>query len=146
MWIWTRFFFLFISLKAQIVRSVKEPQITRAPRRRRNGGAVLRAKNLGDLTDHKFFSENCECRNNHRCAVLVQDLAIQWIQSYRCKTKTSEETRRRLHPLGQTTFVVVGVTWYFSGFAPGREARSWPLVTVAGGSRGPIGHGRDPNP
>ena len=37
-------------------------KITRAPCRRRNGGAVLRAENVGDLitADHKVLSENCE--------------------------------------------------------------------------------------
>ena len=73
-------------------------KITRAPCRRRIGGAVPRAENFGDLTtaDHKVLSESCESRNNHRCAVVVQDLATQWIQSYPCKTKTSQETRRSL--------------------------------------------------
>ena len=33
--------------------------------------------------------------NNHRCAVVVQDLATQWILSYPCKTKTSQETERK---------------------------------------------------
>ena len=52
-------------------------KITRAPCRRRNGGAVLRAENVGDLitADHKVLSDNCESRNNHRYAVVVQDLA-----------------------------------------------------------------------
>ena len=69
-------------------------KITRAPCRRRIGGAVPRAENFGDLitADHKIPSENCESRNNHRYAVVVQDLATQWIQSYPCKTKTSQET------------------------------------------------------
>ena len=73
-------------------------KITRAPCRRRNGGAVLRAENFGDLitADHKVLSEGCESRNNHRYAVVVQDLATQWIQSYPCKTKTSQETQRNL--------------------------------------------------
>ena len=55
-----------------------------------------RAKNLGDLitAEHKVLSEGCESRNNHRYAVVVQDLATQWIQSYPCKTKTSQETQR----------------------------------------------------
>ena len=62
-------------------------KITRAPCRRRNGGAVLRAENIGDLitADHKVLSESCESRNNHRYAVVVQDLATQWIQAYPCK-------------------------------------------------------------
>ena len=56
-------------------------KITRAPCRRRNGEAVPRAENFGDLitADHKVLSDNCESRNNHRYAVVVQDLATQWI-------------------------------------------------------------------
>ena len=73
-------------------------KITRAPCRRRIGGAVLRAENFGDLitADHKVLSDNCESRNNHRYAIVVQDLATQWIQSYPCKTKTSQGTQRSL--------------------------------------------------
>ena len=76
-------------------------KIRRAPCRRRNGGAVARAENVGDLitADHKVLSENCESRNNHRYAVVVQDLATQWIQSYPCKRKTSQETQRSLQKL-----------------------------------------------
>ena len=76
----------------------KRTKITRAPCRRRNGGAVPRSDNFGDLitADHKVLSDNCESRNNHRYAVVAQDLATQWIQAYPCKTKTSQETQRRL--------------------------------------------------
>ena len=72
--------------------------ITRAPCRRRNGGAVLLAENFGDLITayHKVLSESCESRNSYRYAVAVQDLATQWIQAYPCKTKTSQETQRSL--------------------------------------------------
>ena len=71
-------------------------KITRAPCRRRSGGAVPRSENFGDFVTagHKVLSESCESRNNHRYAIVVQDLATQWIQSYPCKTKTSQETRR----------------------------------------------------
>ena len=73
----------------------KRTKITRTPCRRRNGGAVHRAENFGDLitADHKVPSKGCESRNNHRYAVVVQDLATQWIQSYPCETKTSQETQ-----------------------------------------------------
>ena len=73
-------------------------KITRAPCRRRIGGAVARAEKFGDLitADHKVLSDNCESRNNHRYAIVVEDLATQWIQSYPCKTKTSQETQRSL--------------------------------------------------
>ena len=88
-------------------------KITRAPCRRRKGEAVPRAENFGDLitADHKVLSENCESRNNHRYAVVVQDLATQWIKSYPCKNDnftgnteklakvpgTREETTSHLH-------------------------------------------------
>ena len=57
---------------------------------------MRRAVNFGDLitADHKVLSEGCESRNNHRYAVVVQDLATQWIQSYPCITKTSQETQK----------------------------------------------------
>ena len=76
----------------------KRTKITRVPCRRRNGEAVPRAEKFGDLIteDHKVLSDKCESRNNHRYAVVVQDLATQWIQAYPCKTKTSQETQRSL--------------------------------------------------
>ena len=88
-------------------------KITRAPCRRRNGEAVPRAANFGDLitADHKVLSDNCESRNNHRYAVVVQGLATQWIPAYPCKKQNftrnpeklakvpgiREETKSRLH-------------------------------------------------
>ena len=50
-------------------------KITKGPCRRRIGGAVPRAEIFGDLitADHKVLSDNCESRNNHRYAVVVQD-------------------------------------------------------------------------
>ena len=76
----------------------KRIKITRAPCRRRNGEAVPRAANFGDLltADHKVLSDKSESRNNHRYAVVVQDPATQWIQAYPCKNKTSQETQRSL--------------------------------------------------
>ena len=73
-------------------------KITSAPCRRRIAGAVPQADNLGDLitADHKVLSEGCESRNNHRYAIVVQDFSTQWIQSYPCKTTTSQETQRSL--------------------------------------------------
>ena len=71
---------------------------TRASYRRRAGTVVPRAEHFGDLitADHKNLSEESESRNNHRHAVVVQDLATQWLQSYPCKTKTSQETHKSL--------------------------------------------------
>ena len=74
-------------LKDRNCEICKRTKITRAPCRRRNGEAVPRADNFGDLitADHKVQSDYCESRNNHRYAVVVQDLATQWIQAYPCK-------------------------------------------------------------
>ena len=71
-------------------------KITRTSCRRNAGTVVPRAGNVGDLitADHRNLSEGSESRNNHRHAVTVQDLATQWLQSYPCKTKTSQETQK----------------------------------------------------
>ena len=63
---------------------------------RRRTGEAPRAEKFGDLTtaDHKVLNGEGESRNNHRDAVVVQDLATQRIQSYPCKTKTSQETEK----------------------------------------------------
>ena len=97
-WIWVNTVFILLSLKTEIARSVRGPKLQEPPCRRRIGGAVPRAENFGDLiaADHKVLSEGCESRNNHRYANVVQDLATQCIQSYPCKTKTSQETQRSL--------------------------------------------------
>ena len=52
-------------------------KITRASCRRRAGPVVPRAENFGDLitADHKILSKGSESRDNHRDAVVVQDLA-----------------------------------------------------------------------
>ena len=73
-------------------------KITRAPCRRRTGEAVPRAEKFGDLITaaHKVLNEGGESRHNHQYAVVVQDSATEWSQSYPCKTKTSQETERSL--------------------------------------------------
>ena len=61
---------------------------------------------IGDLLtpDHKVLSEGCESRNDHRYAVVAQDLATQWLQSYPCKTKTSQETQKSLQTKPKVTY------------------------------------------
>ena len=73
-------------------------KMTRASCRRRTGTVVPKAEKFGDLitADHKVLSEGCESRNHHRHAIVVQDLATHWIQSSPYKTKTSQETQRKL--------------------------------------------------
>ena len=73
-------------------------KIARASCRRRTGTVVPRADNFGDLktADHKILSGERESRNDHRYAVVVQDLATQWMQSYPCQTKACQETQKIL--------------------------------------------------
>ena len=73
-------------------------KITRFPCRRRDKGSIPRAEKFGDLktADHKVLNEGSESRNNHRYAVVVQDLATHWIQSYQCKNTNSQETEKSL--------------------------------------------------
>ena len=66
----------------------KRTKITGAPCRKRNSEAVL--------ADHKVLSDNCESRNNHRYAVVVQDSATQWVQAYPCKTKKFTRNTEKL--------------------------------------------------
>ena len=64
-----------------------------------------RAENFGELitADHKVLREGSEARSNHRYAVVAQDMATQWSQSYPCKTKTSQETLHNLMKFLETT-------------------------------------------
>ena len=92
-------------------------KITRAPCRRRNGGAVPRAENFGDFitADQKVLSDNCESRNNHRCAVVVQDLATKWIQAYPCKQKLHRKPREACtsswSPIGSLKSFTLTIPW-----------------------------------
>ena len=60
---------------------------------------------IGDLITayHIILSEGCNFRNNHRYPFVVQDLATQWIQSYPCKTKPSQETEKSLRKFLELT-------------------------------------------
>ena len=57
----------------------------------------LRATKFGDYdnSSHKILSEEGESRLQHRYAVVVQDLATQWLLSYPCQ-KTSHKTVKSL--------------------------------------------------
>ena len=84
--------------KDQNCEICKRTKITRVPCRRRKGEAVPRVVNFGDLisADHKVLSDNCESRNHHRHAVVKKNQATQWILTYPCKNKISQETQRSL--------------------------------------------------
>ena len=82
--------------------------------KRRNGEGLPRAEKFGDLVtaDHKVLSENCESRNNHRYAVVVQDLATQWNQSCACKTNFSGN-RKELTKVSRVLQSGLDERWWF---------------------------------
>ena len=94
---WQKWYWVWASI-VSVPTSRLRTKITRTSGRRRIGTVVPKAETLGDLitADHKVLSEGCESRHYHRYAVVVQDLATQWIQSYPCKTKTSQEAQKNL--------------------------------------------------
>ena len=99
------------SQKTKIVTSASEPSSQGLVA---EGEPVPRAEKFGDLitADHKVLNEGGESRNNPRYAVVVQDLATQWIQSYPCKTKTSQKTTKVSRAVAQTESHFY---WQFSG-------------------------------
>ena len=115
-------------------------KITRAPCRRRKGEAVPRADNFGDLitADHKVLSDNCESRNNHRYAVVVQDLATHWIQSYPCKKQKlhkkpreackSSWSRQGKPKVIYTQQFIGNLKNHVKSKVPAKQRGSWPKV------------------
>ena len=71
-------------------------KITRDSYRRRTSTVVPQSGKFGDLTtaDHKILSEGSESRNNHRYAVVVQDLATQCYNLLHVKQKLLKRPRR----------------------------------------------------
>ena len=96
----------------------KRTKITRIPCRRRNGGAVPSAENFGDLitADHKVLSDNCESRNNHRYAVLVQDLVTLMdpdvsVQKPKLHKKPREACKSSWNPRGILKSFTLTIPW-----------------------------------
>ena len=69
--IWVNTVCILISPKNRNCEICKRTKITRAPCRRRNGEALLRAETSGALitADHKVLSDIFETRNNHQYAI-----------------------------------------------------------------------------
>ena len=75
-----------ICLKTKIIRAFC----------RRRAGTVPRAEHFGDLltADHKVLSEESESPNNHRYAVMVQNLATHGYNPALVKQKLLRKRRR----------------------------------------------------
>ena len=110
--------------KCEICRRAK---ITRAPCRKRAGEAIPRA-NFGDLitADHKVLIEGCESRIDHRYAVVVQDSATQWIQSYSCKSREQKTAcRNSWGRRGNKKSFTLTIPWNFA-----KPVRTCPGIIV----------------
>ena len=61
----------------------RRTKFTRCPCRKRTCNQIPRAENFGDFikADPNVLNEECESRNSHRYAVIVQDLATQCLQA-----------------------------------------------------------------
>ena len=87
---------------------------------------------FGDLITayHKVLREECEYRINHRYALVVQHLGIQWIQFYQFKTQTSEETEKSLQKFLEPTWnIEVNYTDNSLEFGKACEDLSWNHCT-----------------
>ena len=95
--IWVSTVFILISQKTKIARSVKGPKLQGPMQKTQWRSCTSSCKfRWLDNSRPQDLSDNCESRNNRRYAVVVQDLATQWIQAYPCENKTSQETQRSL--------------------------------------------------
>ena len=90
--------FILTSQKTEIAKYACEPRLQGLLAEVAQAKQYLEQTKFGDLitADHKVLDEEGESRNNHRYAVVVQDLAAWWIQFFPCKTKTSQETEKSL--------------------------------------------------
>ena len=76
-------------------RTQTEPEITRVPCRRRTKKCHSPRSQVC-RPDHGLPQNpqrRGKTRDTHRYAVIVQDLATEWTQSYQCKTKSSERKK-----------------------------------------------------
>ena len=84
---WVNTVFILTSRKTKNARSARGPKL-QGPRAE-DALAEPRAENVGDVitANHKVLSKDCESRNNHRYAVVVQDLATLGSSRIRAKQK-----------------------------------------------------------
>ena len=93
-------------------------KITRAPCRRRNGGAVLRAENLGDLisADHKVLSDNLRISKQSpicsRGAGLGRPMdPVVSVQDIKFHRKLKEACKSSWSPIGSPKSFTLTIPW-----------------------------------
>ena len=93
--IWVNTVFMLTSLKTEIVRSINGPKL-QLPRAEDAMAKPCLVQIFWKLirADHKVFSESCESRNNHRYAIVVQDLPPNGSRRIRAKTRLHKKPRQ----------------------------------------------------
>ena len=102
--------------RPKFARSVRGPKL-QGPCRRRNGGAVPRAENFGDLitADHKVLSGNCESRNNHRYAIVVRIWPLNGCSRVRVKQKLRRKHKEACKSSWSQIESLKHLHWQFPG-------------------------------
>ena len=106
----------------------KRTKITRAPCKKRTGEAIPRAQIFGYLISahHKVLNEEGESRNNHRYAVVVQDLATQWIQSNPCNfTRNKRACKSSWSRRGNQKSFTLTIPWHLA-----KPVKTYPGIIV----------------
>ena len=110
--IWVNTVSILTSLKAEIARSVRGPKLQGPRAEDPLAESYLVQKIFGDVitADHKVLSEGCESGNNHRYAIVVQDLATQWIQAY-LHRKPREACKSSWSQIGSLKSFTLTIPW-----------------------------------
>ena len=103
-------------------------KITRAPCRRRNGGAVPRAEKFGDLitADHKVLSDNWESRNNHR----YQSWYRTWPPNGSSHIRAKQKLHKKPREASKSSWNPTGILKSFTLTIPWNSAK---LVKISPG-------------
>ena len=109
--------FILTSPATEIARSVRGPKLQEPLAEDVLVESYLVQKHFGDLitTDDKILAEGCESRNNHRYAIVVQDLVTHWIQSCPCKTNFAGNWKEIAKVLGTFQGTESQLHWQFLG-------------------------------
>ena len=110
--------FILIPLRTEIARSASGPKLQGLRAEDAKAKPYLELTIFGDLitADHKVLSDNCESRNNHRYAVVVQDLATSMDPGFSVKKtkfhkKPREACKSSWNPRGNQKSFTLAIPW-----------------------------------
>ena len=85
-----------ISRRTEIAKSAERPKVQGLFAENALADTHTSSRKFGALTttDREVPNEECGSRNNHKYAVIVQDLATQWLLAYPCENKKLHRKRK----------------------------------------------------